>query len=125
MKRNLAIWIDDMRNPFTPEWNPIIMKYIGDSEKEPTIAWLKSYEEFDSWMTVAMEDPVALFPALVCFDHDLGEEKTGLDCAKLLVDICMNNNMPLPEFECHSSNPGGRDNIISYLNTYLKSLNIN
>ena len=124
MKRNLVIRIDDMRNPFTPEWKSIIMKYMGDSEKEPTIAWLKSYEEFMAWMTVAIENPVALLPTLVCFDHDLGEEKDGLDCAKLLVNVCMDNNMPLPEFECHSSNPGGRDNIISYLNTYLKSLNL-
>ena len=122
MKRNLVIWIDDMRNPFTPEWNSIITKTLGDSEKEPTIVWLKTYGEFKDWMSVAMIDPVALFPSLVCFDHDLGEEKTGLDCAKILVEFCMDNNMQLPKFECHSTNSAGRENIISYLNTYLKSL---
>ena len=51
-------------------------------------------------------------PKEIHFDHDLGnaEEHTGLDCAKLLVKYCIDNN----------ENPAGHDNIMSYLNSYRK-----
>lgn len=124
MFNNLVIWLDDRRNPFSYDWYPVIQKNTHDFKGEPAVMWIKTYEKFCDWMSKVMDDPVELFPALVCFDHDLGEEKTGLDCAKVLVETCMKYNMPLPKFECHSSNPDGRENILSYLNSYLKSLKI-
>lgn len=117
--KQIVIWIDDMRNPFEESWSSIIKNNMTG---EYTTVWLKDYTEFKIWLRVSVEDPAVLFPTMVCFDHDLGKKKTGLDCAKLLVDTCMYYNLPLPKFECHSTNPAGRDNIMSYLNSYLRSL---
>ena len=76
-------------------------------------------------------------PDFVSFDHDLAEEHykagiaspedwdwyhmkndremTGYDCAKWLVQYCMNNNLELPKYIVHSMNPVGTENIEKYL----------
>jgi hypothetical protein len=74
-------------------------------------------------------------PDFIAFDHDLGEihyginlwddhtndtEKTGYDCAKFLINYCMDNNLKLPEFYVHSMNPVGKKNIIEILNNFKK-----
>lgn len=88
-------------------------------------------------------------PNIITFDHDLGEEaykecrwtfdqrnleggafnyknlkgeKTGFDCAKWLVDYCLDKKLNLPEYYIHSLNPIGSDNIKSLLESYRKSL---
>ena len=61
----------------------------------------------------------------IWFDHDLGENAgTGYDCAKYLVDFCIKHNMVLPEYHIQSDNPVGRQDIDSYLKSYIKSVNI-
>ncbi len=47
-------------------------------------------------------------------------EKTGYDCAKWLVNFCMDNNLELPEYYAHSMNTVGRRNILGYLDNYVK-----
>ena len=84
-------------------------------------------------------------PELISFDHDLADEhytpskywhdyeaskkyqeqqnykeKTGFDCAKWLIDYCMDNDLKLPSYLSHSMNPVGRDNILGILNNYKK-----
>lgn len=62
-------------------------------------------------------------PNYIAFDHDLGEEKTGFDFAKWLVEQDLMNPGFIPadfSFGCQSSNPSGRVNIVSYLNNYLE-----
>lgn len=80
-------------------------------------------------------------PDFISFDHDLadvhyevdfsdwefsadqlGVEETGLDCAKWLVDYCLDNGFSLPQFVVHSANPAGRKNIQSYLDNANKHL---
>jgi hypothetical protein len=68
----------------------------------------------------------------VAFDHDLAEEhypwnggvtgdgRTGYDCAKILVEHCIDRNIPLPNYSCHSMNPAGRMNILAYLDNYRR-----
>ena len=85
-------------------------------------------------------------PKFVSFDHDLGdtamdeyfrnvatngtldydniEEKTGLDCAKFLVEYCADENQPLPEYLVHSANPAGKENIEKFLENAKKHLSI-
>ncbi len=75
-------------------------------------------------------------PEMISFDHDLGDkqevksgsqedvEKTGYDCAKWLVEYCMDHNTELPEFYCHSMNPVGKENIENLLNNFKKQLKI-
>jgi hypothetical protein len=46
------------------------------------------------------------------------KEKTGYDCAKWLVNYCLDNNQKLPNFIIHSMNPVGTKNISDYLNDF-------
>ena len=119
--KQLVIWVDDMRNPFDEVWNTVATnkKFI---KSKPIIAWLKNYDEFVNWLETSIHDKEVLFPTLICFDHDLGEDKTGFDCVKYLVNFCIEHNLELPNCTCHSSNPVGRENILSYIKSYKKSL---
>lgn len=49
------------------------------------------------------------------------KEKTGMDCAKWLIEYCITNNLKLPKFYCHSMNPIGKDNITSILTQFSKT----
>ncbi len=66
-------------------------------------------------------------PAHASFDHDLGQEKSGYDFVKWLVeqDMTLNGNF-IPKnftFYVHSQNPVGAANINSYLQCYLEMRN--
>lgn len=127
------LFLDDIRNPkdaFPYTHQPI---YISSS-----VIWdvVKNYNEFVEYVTKHN-------PKLISFDHDLADchyapmdaqenyeqwkawqdaqehkEKTGYDCAKWLIEHCMNNNFQCPDFLCHSMNPVGRDNIIQILTRF-------
>lgn len=112
------LWLDDKRNPFEKDWikfSPI---------QEPLeIIWVKKYHEFVSWIT---ENGL---PDAICFDHDLSDihikkstykELTGMDCAKWLVEYCLDNNVKLPKYNIQSSNPAGKDNIDGLLKGFKK-----
>lgn len=70
-------------------------------------------------------------PDLISFDHDLGfsksdvdydeGEKSGMSCAKWLVNYCMDNNLKLPKYFVHSMNPVGYLNIKNYLDNFQES----
>jgi len=62
-------------------------------------------------------------PNIIFIDHDLGEDKTGMDFAKWLVEYDMDNNIINPDnfnFEVHSANLVGKENIEGLLKNYLK-----
>lgn len=85
---------------------------------------VRNYEQFINWI---IENGL---PEMISFDHDLADEhywnndtkrfveKTGYDCAKWLIDYCMDNKLDLPEFYCHSMNPVGKENIESLLKNF-------
>jgi hypothetical protein len=97
---------------------------------------VKNYTEFVTWIK---RNGV---PDFISFDHDLadvhydvdfddwnthtadqlGIEETGLDCAKWLVDWCLDNGFKLPQYLVHSANPAGRKNIQGYLDNATKHL---
>lgn len=66
-------------------------------------------------------------PDFISFDHDLSDriwtpdddyedtEKTGYDCAKWLVDYCLDHKLQIPEYAIHSMNSTGAERIMSYL----------
>lgn len=60
----------------------------------------------------------------VSFDHDLGAEKTGMDCLRYMVEEDMKRNGTLFStdliWNAHTANPCGRDNMNSYIKSYLK-----
>ena len=47
-------------------------------------------------------------------------EKTGYDCAKWLVEYCIDNNKSLPKYAIQSANPVGKENINSLLMNFNK-----
>ena len=117
-KAGVLIWIDDIRDPQEPTWQNWIKKNFGTNDFD--ITWVKSYKEF-----VDFVDKNGL-PSNVSFDHDLGNvedpdnEKTGYDCAKYIVDYCMNNDRDIPNYRIQSDNGPGRENIDKYLQNYNK-----
>jgi hypothetical protein len=112
MKKKTLIWLDDVRDVVTyrDRWSiffPLSHKDYID------IIWLKNYSSFVEWIN---ENGL---PDAICFDHDLGEEKSGYDCATWLINYCLDNNIKdLPEWNVQSANPVGKENIMNLLNNY-------
>lgn len=56
--------------------------------------------------------------------HDLAEdsydERTGYDCAKFVVDYCMERDLDIPAYNIQSSNPVGKENIQHLMDNYHK-----
>jgi hypothetical protein len=116
------LWLDDIRNPFENVENKVPKTESGKSYE---IHWVKNYDQFIDWITKFG------LPTTISFDHDLSfehytmesgpyEEKTGLDCAKWVVNYCMDNGKILPKFYVHSANPVGYANIMSLLHNFKK-----
>ena len=98
------------------------MKIFLDDERSPPDSMLpchiiRTYKTF----TCLVDAPGVKFE-FISFDHDLGEERTGLDCAKYLVEADMDRGVLSDEFwfYVHSMNPVGGANITQYLTSYLK-----
>lgn len=109
------LWLDDYRDPRKDDWEKVFSP-IGSTNN---IVWVKSYEEFIHYIINNS------LPDGICFDHDLGEEKTGYDCAKWLVDYCMDNNLKLPVYAIQSANPVGKENISKLLINFIRHRNRN
>lgn len=63
-------------------------------------------------------------PDGICFDHDLGlHNGDGYQCAKFLVDYCMDNNKDIPPYNIQSANPVGSENIDKLLKSFIKFRN--
>lgn len=112
------IYLDDVRTPIDMKWIVV-----------------RNYDEF-----VSMVNEIGLENIeLISLDHDLGVtameeyynntrlnmtlnydnivEKTGLDCARWLVDQWMDGK-PYVKVLTHSANPVGSMNIVHYINSY-------
>ena len=111
------LFLDDIRMPIDASTyaesrgiNPAIYKGV----------WIivRDYLQFIEWITKNG------LPELISFDHDLGEadEHTGMDCAKWLVNYCLDNSCVLPKWAVHSANPAGYDNIKGLLLSFEKSV---
>jgi hypothetical protein len=112
-----SLFLDDVRYPKHVTW-----------VKLPDVEWkiARSYEEFVSCIKQHG------IPVRVAFDHDLSpihygldwsdntacDLPTGYDCAKWLVNLCSEQNKPLPEYYVHSMNPVGAENIEKCLSTF-------
>lgn len=125
------LFLDDVRTPESTYKYTLKDVYIL---KEWSI--VRSYEAFVAHITTHG------LPKLISFDHDLAKahyhesmykgrevymkyietttEKTGYDCAKWLVEYCINNNLNLPNFMIHSMNPVGGENIQMLLENFKK-----
>jgi hypothetical protein len=118
MKKTL-LWLDDKRNPVDTLWKNTYQELNGEYE----IVWVKKYHEFVLWIT---ENGL---PEIIFFDHDLNDihikkstyiEMTGFDCAKWLVDYCLDNKVKLPRYGIQSSNTPGKENIDALFKSFIK-----
>jgi hypothetical protein len=93
--------------------------YLDDLRTPQSAGWVvvRSYDEAVTYVQTHG------FPQAVSFDHDLGDAvPTGMDFARWLVEQDLDSNsMPDSfEFNVHSANPVGRDNINGLLTNYIK-----
>ena len=124
------LFLDDERDPYKVTW---VEMPLGPWEI------VRSYDEFVKIITNKG------LPNFVAFDHDLADEhyrrsmynpdkhysnyftngtfkeKTGYECAAWLVNYCIDNNTDFPHYVVHSMNPIGKENIISYIESYKRS----
>ena len=109
------LYLDDQRKLFT--------RYPDANVSEWVIA--KNYVEF-----VEVIDHRGI-PEFVSFDFDLGVrpnpasvgKKTGLDCAKYLFDVCMDEGLRLPKWKVHSANKKQSPKLYAFLVACEKILN--
>ena len=116
MERKNVLFLDDVRDPFDPKYANLIAPY---SSENANIIWVENYNQFVEFIN--SRDPLSLKDYLICFDNDLGEGKEGYDCAKYLVNICLDNKIDLPSFRVHSQNPVAKENIISLFVNYKRN----
>lgn len=127
------LWLDDLRDPFTDNW---LRDYAPAFINKEGVIWVKNYEDFVAWI---MENGL---PTLIAFDHDLGEDLgrervaggmskrqsrklkkgtlTGHHAAHFVIDYCVKNDIPAPNFVVQSANPVGADNIRGLFQSYIK-----
>lgn len=92
--------------------------YLDDLRPTPEgFERVYNYEEFIAFI---LQNGL---PNFISFDHDLGEGKSGFDCAKWLVEFCMDNNYKLPKYSIHSQNPVGKENIDGLFSNFSKFIN--
>lgn len=127
MINNYNLFLDDVRLPHHVTW--------VDLPSTQHYSVVRNYQEFVDLITLRG------LPKFVAFDHDLGtssyseysnsvkngyinyeniSEMTGLDCAKWLINYCIEKNLPFPEYVVHSMNPIGKQNIISLIESFKK-----
>ena len=89
-----VLYVDDIRFP----------EYFHQIGVEITVA--RTYDEAIQYLGDEYD--------VISLDHDLGEDKTGYDIAKYIVE----NQIQLNGFRVHSANPVGRFNIVQLLTHY-------
>lgn len=110
------LWVDDERDPYATifrcdyTWVEHVVGKINPGNWN--VIWLKNYKQFTNW--IELEG----LPDVICFDHDLGEQLTGKDCANYLMDILVEKDMLGPVVRCQSSNPGGKQDILNLINNW-------
>lgn len=134
MNNNYYLFLDDIREPYEAG----NYMYPVDIRKEYRLNEWVVVRDYKSFVDYIAGNGL---PYLISFDHDLADthytpehlwddydkskewqesqvhqEKTGYDCAKWLVEYCLDNNLNLPLFYCHSMNPVGKDKILGLLN---------
>jgi len=124
--KTYKLFLDDIRDPKEAFSYTGFQDFLKDDWKI-----VRNYDQFIGFIGRNWEYHKA-FPSIIAFDHDLADEhygapstaifkeKTGMDCAKWLVDFCIDNELALPSWISHSMNPAGRDNINLFLQNFKR-----
>jgi len=121
------LFLDDFRHPYDCSF------YMSRPAIYTKLDWVivRSAKEFVDTITKKLK--IGEFPELVSFDHDLADEHydpsmhkgvstynqmavrftepTGKECAEWLVQVCIDNDLKLPECEYHTMNPAGKERL--------------
>ena len=104
------LFLDDIRTPHC------ICDEYWEFKPEDFII-VRTYKQFVKYIK---ENGV---PDFISFDHDLGDGKNGFDCAKWLVNYCIDNNLDFCfDYYVHSANPVGSNNIHNAFEMFKKYL---
>ena len=93
--------------------------YLDDLREKPGY-YDRQFRCYDDFVNYIMSIGDCVGDLHISFDHDLGEGKNGYDCAKWLVNWCMENGYDVPSYSIHSANPVGAENIKSIFDSYEK-----
>lgn len=102
MKKCWYIYLDDIRKP---------EKDFKYSKGIPITVIVRDYNSMIGTLIDLLNTDSKI---IIDLDHDLGEEKTGYDVCKWIVE----NQYPLTAFHVHTMNPVGRANMIQLLKHY-------
>lgn len=97
--KKYLLWVDDLRR--------VPNNYIGEYH----VVIARNYDE-------AIRELKRFRYNIISLDHDLGEEKSGYDVCKYIIE----NNIYCDEFRIHTRNPVGRDNMVQLLRRYTNSI---
>lgn len=96
------LYIDDLRDP-PPDRDWIVCR--------------SSQEALDRIDEMGM-------PHFVSFDHDLGEDDTTMVFLRRLVNEVWDGVTPPPDYQIHSANPVGSQNIRSFMESWRRSMSL-
>lgn len=114
------LWLDDERNPKTALAEDNGTEALGEryaqyQRDELTMVpwrWARSVEQA-IWMVEEFG-----VPRTMSLDHDLGGDSTSMQFVRWLAD----EGHQVPKTYVHSANPVGRENILSYLRSYMRAM---
>lgn len=101
-KMSYNLFLDDEREPYYNNSDTVICRSTAEAKK----------------YVVANGMPSHLY-----LDHDLGGDDTAMVFLKWLANEYWDGTSPIPDYSVHSSNPAGRANIISFMETWWKVSN--
>lgn len=93
--KQYLLWVDDLRG--------IPNNYIGEYHTVVAHTYNEAINELHRFRY-----------NIICLDHDLGEEKTGYDICKYIIE----NHIQCDEIRIHTQNPVGRQNMVQLLRHY-------
>lgn len=114
------IYLDDVRTPEDSTWT-VVRNYneFIDVIEEFGLDTIDQISLDHDLGDSAMKEYFNNVHPNYCLNYDNITEKTGMDCVKWLVELCLDNNLTLPLITVHSANPIGSANMMGYINNFF------
>lgn len=90
--------------------------YLDDLRDPPDDSWVVARSSDEAFIILNVKG----LPDFMSLDHDLGGDDTTMVFLKNLAIIYSEG--PVPDYQVHSANPVGRDNIIGFIESWRKSI---
>jgi len=84
----------------------------------------------DDWMVCRSSNEAIQYvekhgmPDFISFDHDLGGNDTAMVFLHYYIDKLWNGTDPPPQYNIHSANPIGSNNIDSFMKSWKRSITL-